>query len=313
MRKSLHGVVCLAAIGALTSGIAGGANAAERGLLGINIWRSWRDVLNKYGQPTRIEVGAVSGPLAGGGAGANMLMGEGGRAGGGLPGLPGMGGPFGAGGGTFGAGGGSSGYAQMMGQMMRRGGGRPGAMGAGMSGGPMMSGAPMGAMGPAAGGKFGAMMGGPMGRRGMEGGLGGAGVLAGGPAPGATAPIGPTIGGLGGGSTEPSGEGEVTWVYEKGSLTYMFLFNKDGRVIQIQEFGYSGGGGTSRGVRLGDPVSRVYQLYGWADSSAKSGDQLTLDYSHKAHVAFQLLSQGKGAKVVGITVALTEKTEIPSE
>ncbi len=117
----------------------------------------------------------------------------------------------------------------------------------------------------------------------------------------------------GAGAAAAESEGEVTWIYERGPLTFMFLFNKDGRVIQIQEFGYKGGGVTSRGVKLGDPVSSIYRSYGWADSSVTQGRQLTLDYSHKAPVAFQLLSEGKGAHVVGITVALTERGQIPAQ
>ncbi len=146
----------------------------------------------------------------------------------------------------------------------------------------------------------------------------GGGMAGGGPmGMGAAMGEGPTGGPMGmgmsaGGGQTASSEGEVTWVYQKGQLTYMFLFNKDGRVIQIQEFGRTGGGGTSRGVRLGDTVSKVYRTYGWADSSTKQGNQLTLDYSRKAHVAFQLLDEGKGSKVVGITVALTESTQIPA-
>ena len=93
----------------------------------------------------------------------------------------------------------------------------------------------------------------------------------------------------------------------------MFLFNKDGRVIQIQEYGYRGGGATGRGVSLGDSVAKVYALYGWAGSSTKAGNNLTLDYSQKDHVAFQLVDQGKGPKVIGITLAITEKGQIPGQ
>ena len=104
----------------------------------------------------------------------------------------------------------------------------------------------------------------------------------------------------------------MTWVYEKGPLTYMFLFNKDGRVIQIQEYGYNGGGSTMLGLHLGDPVAKIYKLYGWAGFSSKTGQDLTLDYSQKNHVAFQIHGEGKNSKVVGITIALTEKSGIPA-
>ena len=89
----------------------------------------------------------------------------------------------------------------------------------------------------------------------------------------------------------------------------MFLFNKDGRVIQIQTFGYTGKGVTSRGIKLGDPVDSIYRKYGWTANIEKTGDSMTLDYSRKSHVAFQLVDRGhgKGYRVVGITVALTDK------
>ncbi len=311
MRPSYRSLAGLAFAGLMTLGMATGARADKQELLGIHIWRTWRDVLGKFGQPTRIEVGAVTTPITGAASsGTGNLLGGGA----GLPGLGGMGmmgGPPGMPGmarGMMGGPGGMSGYAQGYMQSMMRGrgmgspyGGYPGAPG-GMMGGPMgkagmMAGAMGGEEGPAAAGP----------------GMAGGGMLSGAPGmPGA--PAGPGIGapgGLGNLQVQSTGEGEVTWIYQKGQLTYLFLFNKDGRVIQIQEFGRSGGGPTVRGVRLGDPVGKVYRLYGWANSSATNGNELTLDYGRKAQVAFQLLDEGHGAKVVGITVALTEKNEIP--
>ncbi|MGC8667392.1 MAG: hypothetical protein ACP5VE_04645 [Chthonomonadales bacterium] len=282
-------------------GLAAAANAApaERELLGIRIWRTWREVLQKHGQPTRIEVGAVTGPLqaqpgAGGAPAMGMsapmmgapmmggsMMGGAGRRGNkfaniGLPG-PGASAPVGVPTGPMG----------MIGGM--------GGMSAPMMGGPTMGGSMMGG----AGRRFGGAL------PGMEGvGLPGFG----GPTlPGAPGMMGMT-GRPGAAAAAPSEEGEITWIYEKGPLTFMFLFNKDGRVIQIQEFGYKGGSPTSRGVRLGDPLRKVYAVYGWADKSETTGDQITLDYSHKAHVVFQLIKN----KVVGITVALTERSQIPT-
>ena len=185
-----------------------------------------------------------------------------------------------------------------------------------MGGGPppgVMGGRMGGMMGMGGGGMAAGALGNPEddrpGRGGLPGMPGGGGPIGGfGMAPGG-------MGGMmGGGMGQAvSNEGEVTWVYEKGPLTYLFLFNKDGRVIQISQFGYKGGGTTSRGVALGAPVRTVYSKYGWADSSAKAGNQLTLDYSHKANVAFQLLNRGKGAQVVGVTVAITERDRIPGQ
>jgi hypothetical protein len=296
------------------------AATRESSLLGIKLWRTWRDVLGKHGQPSRIEVGAVTAPMGGQAqAGAGPMMGGGGLPGGG----PMIGGTMGSGGapmpGMGGMGMGSSGMAAQMGRSMAmsrmRGGtqtmgspmGPPPGAGGGMMGGPM-PGAPM--MGGGGSSKFSAMGmgGGPsIGAAAADGGGGDLG-LGGFNLPGGS---GGGMAGFAGGQSAPSQEGEVTWVYEKGPLTYLFLFNKDGRVIQISQFGYRGGGATSRGISLGAPVKSVYSKYGWANSSSKAGNQLTLDYSHKANVAFQLLNRGKGAQVVGVTVAITERDRIP--
>ncbi len=281
MRTSLRGIAGIAAIGLLSSiGLSASAQqAAERKLLGVTIWREWRTVLQLWGPPARIEVGASTGQ-AGGGSGDLAGFGGGGApamGGGGLPGMGAMGPP--------GMGMGSGG------RMMS---------GPGMMGGSMMMRGPMGGMGSAGGRMMGMMGGGEDGGGiGAPGGMGAPGMMG----------MGGAMGG--GGQSTGSSEGEVTWVYERGASTFMFLFNKDGKVIQIQEYGYSSTGGatpTSRGVKLGDPVASVYSAYGWADTTINNGSQLTLDYSTKAHVAFQLLNQGKGMRVVGITVAQTERS-----
>ncbi len=302
MRTWIRGFAVIAAAGlmASTSQSVFAQTKAENQLVGIKLWRTYRDVLAKYGQPTRIENGPVTGTTRGGGMPAGGPGGDMptmGMGGGGLPGMSGMG--------MLGGGG-------MMGGPPGMGRG-PGGGGSGGRGGGKMGGGPM--MGMGMGG--GSMGGGQMQRRGGPGGEdnpGGAPGFAGGlpgmsgfgALAGAGGPPGMMGGGAGGGATS-EGEGEVTWVYERpGGLTYMFLFNKDGRVIQIQEFGYRGGQPTTRGVGLGDPVAKIYSVYGWAGSAVKDGTNLTLDYSNKQHVAFQLLASGKGAKVVGITVAITE-------
>jgi hypothetical protein len=338
--------LALFALAALPSGA---ADKSEHGLLGIKIWRNYSDVLRLYGRPTRIEPGAVTTPTAGGqqmggGGMTGFAPGMGGRPGGlpgmggttgmlgvapggmpgGLPGMmsggmpgmmsggpPGMMSPGGAGmGAMMSAGRGMPGMMSGggMGTPGRR--GMPGLPGSGMMSGGMMPGgglsAPSGMMG----------MGGRRGAGGDEGGMmppmlgagGGRGaMLPGGGGEGMSLP------GMGGGVQQgETTEAEQTWIYEKngGQLTYYFLLNKDGRVIQVQEFGYKGGGPTSRGVRLGDPVEKLYKTYGWPDSTTKMGNQLTLDYSRAAKVAFQLVDRGKGMMVVGITVALTEMDQV---
>ncbi len=120
-------------------------------------------------------------------------------------------------------------------------------------------------------------------------------------------------GGVMGGGTMVSrggtdaGEGEVSWVYEKGTTTHVFLFNNEGRVIQIQSFGYAAGARTVNGVGLGDTSAKIYRIYGFPEDTIVSGNTRTLDYSKKANVAFQLADRnGKGMKVVGITVGLVK-------
>lgn len=311
MRGLIRGAVGLAAVAVLAQVAAPSqAQLAERELLGIRIWRDYKAVLNKHGQPTRIEIGAVTAPTMSQATGAGASVGTGG-----LPGMSGMG-PMGM---CGPAGGGNkfANMASMMGGMPAMMGGRgptgglaPGG-GGGMSAGPpagyaqmmrgmMMGGGrgPTGGLAPGGGSPFG---GSPFG--GMSG-MPGFGGMRGGMAMG-----GGTIGGGGGDGTE----GEVTWIYERGPNTNMFLFNKDGRVIQIQSFGYKGGGVTSRGVGLGASLAQVYRIYGWSGKTTKDGDNMTLDYSQKYHVAFQLTDRkdGKGYRVVGITVALTELGDIP--
>lgn len=183
-------------------------------------------------------------------------------------------------------------------------------------GGPMpgAGGPPMGRMGSMPGGMSGGMtapqygMSAPPGMGGMAGGI----TLPPGGLMGMSGPMSGAAPQIGAQSQAPvsipSEEVKETWVYVRGSHTFQFLFNRDGRVIRIQSFGQKGAGATSRSVTLGDPLSKVYKAYGWAGTTIKQGDSLTLDYSQKAHVVFDLLDRrdGKGPRVVGITVAPTE-------
>jgi hypothetical protein len=291
MRSSLRGAIGLAAVGLLaltaTPSLAQRKDAAERQLLGIRLWRTWREVLTKHGQPNRIEVGAVTSTTGGGGGGGMMggPMGSGGP----MVGAMGSGGPMG----------GPYGGAMMPGGMGGSGGPYGGGGGRGRSGGMGLPG--VGSMGPYGGGMGGGDL--PPG--------GGGGMMP----PGVGGPSGGGAGFAGGGGSTETSDGEITWVYEKGKITNYFLFNKDGRVIQIQSFGYSGGSAvTERGVRLGDPVGKIYATYGWTGQMSKdaANNTMTLDYSKDHHCAFQLadIKNGKGYRVVGITVAITEKNDL---
>jgi hypothetical protein len=151
---------------------------------------------------------------------------------------------------------------------------------------------------PASMGGVGSMMTNPM--AGMAGRLS---AMMGGSAPSTT------VGGTAGNVPQSVSDEDVreTWIYERGPLTYHFCFNHDGRVIKIRVFGTKGGTLTSRGIGLGAAVSSVYKAYGWAGTTQKAAENaVTLDYSQKAHVVFDLENRGKGLKVVGITIAPSE-------
>ena len=355
MRTFARGAAVLMVTGLLAAGAPPSSaqrGAAEKGLLGVRLWRTYSDVLSKHGAPTRIEIGAVTSPIAaapggagqtgmasmpgmpgmmgggrslpglpgmpsipgmgsaGGGMSSGMMMGGGstapiprmGSAPGGLPGAPGMGGgstaPIPRMGGAPGA---PTGGLMFGGMTAPSAGGGPGPVNpmSGLMFGGMTApggGASSGMMNPMMGGSRGGMMGGAsLSADDMEerrGGLPGMSGMAGMP-------------GMTGAQATQVSEGEITWVYERGPNTYMFLFNKDGRVIQIQSFGYQGSTTTARGVGLGAPLSAIYSRYGWTANITKSGDSMTLDYGKQANVAFQLLDskKGKGYRVVGITVA----------
>lgn len=249
-----------------------GANPrAERRLIGISLFSDYKAVLQRLGAPDRIEPGAVSGVPVGQTSGA--------PAAGGLPGLTGIG-PMGMGGMSAPMMGGSAPMMSSMGPPM------PGPMSSGGMTAPMPG--YMAGMGGSTGNPYGGGM-----RRGEDAGDSRGGLAA----PGGA-----------GQQVIQSEEGEVTWIYERGTTTYQILFNKDGRVIQIQLFGYSNPATTSRGIRLGDTHSRIYSLYGWPGASIKDGSNLILDYGRDYQVAFQLAERKgvRGPRVVGITVAATD-------
>src|SRR5579884_80172 len=285
----------------------------EKGLLGIRILQSYRDVFRKFGPPTRVyrsgetidmvealdAQGMPTGGIIGfGGTGqANRGVARGG------PGMPGMGYPGmapgmpGAGFRPPGAGMGGRGIGAPSGPPPGMMGGYPGMMGRG----PGMSGPPPGVFQgygyPGMAGRPGGLpgfsgAGRPGGLPGMSGGLPGF----------AGAPGLPSLGAGAAENAQPEeAQKETTWWYrypQKG-LYYSVLFNKDGRVIQIQEFGWKGGGKTRRGIGLGSSLGQIIAKYGWSTNGTPSGEDLMLRYGGRDQVMFQLHDN----KVVGITVA----------
>jgi hypothetical protein len=179
----------------------------------------------------------------------------------------------------------------------------PGGGGQGMMGGPGLPG-------------FG---GGSPGYPGMSGGSPG---FAGGPGEGAAGgPMMPGMGGSSGGAPGvggPAAEGEApeyeaTWWYHDkvNGLHKSFLFNKDGRVIQIQEYGYDQkhkGSKTRMNVGLGSNLNTVLRTYGWSNDGANDGQNMIMRYGGENKVAFQLVKN----VVVGITVAIVKDVK-PTE
>ncbi|MFN3689529.1 MAG: hypothetical protein ACK4UU_01235 [Fimbriimonadales bacterium] len=114
---------------------------------------------------------------------------------------------------------------------------------------------------------------------------------------------GPPSGDFGGGQGQSRIENEIVYVYRaKGGSTYLFQFNKHGRVVQISAYGRRPDQRvrTSRGIGLGDPYSKVVTAYGHPDEHAFSGDIYVIRYN-KLGVAFQF--EAKTNRVTGIFVA----------
>jgi hypothetical protein len=113
----------------------------------------------------------------------------------------------------------------------------------------------------------------------------------------------PRSGDFGGNTGQTRIETEIIYLYRvKGGSTYLFQFNKDGRVVQISAYGRRPDPRvrTSRGVGLNDPYSKVVTLYGHPDEHAFSGDIYVIRYN-KLGVAFQF--DAKTNRVTGIIVA----------
>jgi hypothetical protein len=134
---------------------------------------------------------------------------------------------------------------------------------------------------------------GGFGQGGEQGGMGGP--------PGFGQP--PRSGDFGGAQGQTRIETEIVYLYRvKGGSTYLFQFNKHGRVVQISAYGRRPDPRvrTSRGVGLNDPYSKVVTLYGHPDKHAFSGDIYVIRYN-KLGVAFQF--DAKTNRVTGIIVA----------
>jgi hypothetical protein len=113
----------------------------------------------------------------------------------------------------------------------------------------------------------------------------------------------PRGGDFGGAQGQTRIETEIVYLYRaKGGSTYLFQFNKDGRVVQISAYGRRPDPRvrTSRGVGFNDPYSKVVSSYGHPDEHAFGGDIYVIRYN-KLGVAFQF--DAKTNRVTGIFVA----------
>ncbi len=174
----------------------------------------------------------------------------------------------------------------------RRGGGLPGLPGmSGMPGMPGMPGGPgkrmpgmPGMMGPGGPGMMGP--GGP----GMMGGQGG-------------------YNGMSGSLNTDEAPNLTTWWYNfpQQGIHYSFLFNQQGRVIQIQAYGdkpqpHMVNPRTAEGITFGSTLGTVVKRYGWSNSGTNNGSYVQLEYGLHNRIAFQLSDN----HVVGIVLGVVE-------
>ena len=259
----------------------------EVGLLGVPLLSTFRTVLKKFGQPNIIQPGipnasAIPAPPVSQSGSTN------GRRTGSLPGLPGMPGMPGMPGGY------GKGMPGMPGMMGPGAGmtGAPGMMGPpGMTGAPGMygKGGPMGPGGPGMMGPGGPGMMGP-GGPGMMGGRGG-------------------YSGMGGMLNTEEAPNLTTWWYNfpQQGIHYSFLFNQQGRVIQIQAYGdkpqpHMVNPRTAEGITFGSTLGTVVKRYGWSNSGTNNGSYVQLEYGLHNRIAFQLSDN----HVVGIVLGVVE-------
>lgn len=263
----------------------------ENSLVGITLLKSsYRDVLRRFGRPDEIQAG---GPYLPNSGVADTARPSGGGEGGGAI-APG-GGKLG--GGAIGGGGGGK-------RAISRNGfpGKSGTGAAGPGAGALAPGGPAGA-GPGLPGFAGGGGSSPYG----GGAYGGGSSPYGGPAgPGGFPGQGTPPGGVGSpDAAEDQSEYEATWWYNDklNGLHLSFLFNKEGRVIQIQEYGHDKkrrAGKTKLGITLGSNMNQVLRGYGWSNDGENDGSNVILRYGGERKVAFQLVNN----IVVGITVAV---------
>lgn len=273
---------------ASVSGLRGNAapprtSKVENSLLGVHLMSTYKDVLRRFGQPAEIQVGM---PLAGegdsGGASSGAVGG----------GFPGSGGPVG---GSQG----SSGVLPPPPNAVGKGGGGlgPSLPGFGGSGGfPGIGGAPGSSGSPGSGG--------------APGSAGGAGGSVGGTGTGGL----PIIPGSGGESSGPSEETVWWYKFPQQGRFYAFLFNKQGRVIQIQAHGFRPHPNTpvaknmpapvtAQGITLGMQLGAVLKNYGWSNDGEHVGDYVVLRYgAGQDRIAFQSLHN----EIIGITVGIVK-------
>jgi hypothetical protein len=105
-------------------------------------------------------------------------------------------------------------------------------------------------------------------------------------------------------TTTTDSNGEVTLVYKKGNgVTYEFLLSTSGSVIQITALGYGGANAkTTRGIAFGSSYTSVLGKYGYPETQTVTNGVTVIDYSKRAHVAFELLNN----QVIGIVVAAVD-------
>jgi hypothetical protein len=166
------------------------------------------------------------------------------------------------------------------------------------------------------GGGGGSMPGPGVGAPGSGGGLGMMGAPGGGAkGGGGLGMMGAPGGGSGGGGDENKTFADAAhptvayiWVYHNPvkELALIFCFNINGRLVLTGELGKGNGGATQLGLKLGDPIQRLYEKYGWPDNIREEGDGFSLDYSTKYHMHVGVLKN----KIAGIDVTLFENLGI---
>jgi hypothetical protein len=102
-------------------------------------------------------------------------------------------------------------------------------------------------------------------------------------------------------TTASTTDGEVTLIYElPNNLTYQFLLSPSGSVKQVTALGYKDDSAkTSKDIRIGSSYTSIIGRYGYPENQSETNGVTIVDYSKRAHVAFELINNS----VVGIVVA----------